>query len=378
MNLPPTIANSNYPEILCWGRSSIELADVVYESYLDVLISTFVDRVSEPDNDQSSRFWSLPKASIRRIMEAPETYNQLVRAIRGPDHRFDCHIRDSVDVEMARHSSKEDRYAAKKWSATGDLFFDVTDEPEFDECGWRIGGYFAAHLLGNKLPLDNQSIHARRSMPVAPFRSVQFGDPEPMSLNEERTAASKIVESFDMVEAMVPCAATFILRYAKSLVLRKNSLSSGVFQSASRNAFIGQIVFLNAHEPHVDREYIAESLVHESIHSLLWRAEILDHFIVDSNKPLGTTRSPWSGEQIYYYTLLQACLVWYGIYCFWSKVLSQTSLFRKERVAFLCERAKLGFLVDDYEASLGSHRDNLKHGVYETFIELRNRVARVD
>ena len=371
----PTIADSNYPEILSWSKYSIDLADVVYKSYINVLITCFIEHLSNLNTELYGRFRALPETSAQRIIEAPETYNQLVRATRNEDNQFYCHILDGVEVEMARNYCNEECCAIKKWSANGDLFFDVTNEPAFDKYGWRIGGYYAAHRLGGQIPLDNQSIHARRSMPVADFRSVQYGNPEPMSLVEEDRAASKIVESFNILAEVLPIAAKFILRYAKSIVLRKSSLSRGIFQSASRNAFIGQIVFLNAHEDHVDHEYVAESLIHESIHSLLWRAEILDHFIVDPNKHMGTVRSPWSGEEIYYYTLLQACLVWYGIFCFWSNVLDQQSFFQKERITFLLERARRGFLVDDYAASLGSHRGNLKYGVYEVFMEVRKRVG---
>ncbi|UIJ81835.1 aKG-HExxH-type peptide beta-hydroxylase [Rhizobium leguminosarum] len=368
-----TIENSGYPDAFSWGDTTIRLTDRVYEQYLEVLLRVFIEELSILSKEIQERFSTLPPESKMRLIEAPETYNLLVRRLRGDKVDVRSWIAQSVEAEWAilhrDHTCKPGT-----WSADGSFLFDKKTEVVRDSQGWIIGGWRENVLLDRKIPIDHHSPFARRDMPVAEFRSVQYGDPEAFRSGDERKAVDKIVKSYEKIRISLPVAADFISRYAKAIVIRRSSHADGVFQSASRNAFIGQIVLLNAHADHVDHEYMAESLVHESIHSLLWRAEILDHFLVDPEKEMGTVTSAWSGETIYYYTLLQACFVWYGIFNFWNKVCNNHAVFDKKRAGELLERSRRGFLSGEYKRSLLSNSDNLKRGVLNVFEDMRNRV----
>jgi HEXXH motif-containing protein len=329
--------------------------------------------LTELDNSFERRFDELPLPSKSRIVESPDVYNQITQYVRNQSNTLQNLLEQSIRVEELRNGLHL-HPCAGKWSANGDFLFDDVLEEKRDEAGWRIRGRFSAPLLGNKIPLDHHSPFARHPMPVAEFRSVQFGTAEPMTAKEEQCAITLVRRSFSKINSALPEAADFIGRCVNSIILRKTSSTGKIFQSASRNAFIGQIVLLNPHHDHVDDEDMAESLIHESIHALLWRAEILDHFLLNPNMEMGIVRSPWSGERIVYYTLLQACFVWYGIFWFWDAVTRSKSEFYPNRAIRLRDRARAGFHKEEYIMSLEQNCRNLKPGVFEVFKELREIV----
>ena len=371
----PAIAQSHYPEAFQWRAQTVHLTDRVFTVYLRVFLDTFLSILPELDENLERRFHKLSLRSKHLIVEAPDTYNQITKYLRHQDNRTREFLRRSITVEEARNGGRLD-VCTGMWSANGDFLSDSVVNESRDAAGWRSRGRFFAPLLAGHIPLDHHSIFARHPMPVAEFRSVRFGDAESMTPTEEARAISKVMESFGKIAQSLPVAANFISRYVNSIILRKTSRTNDLFQSASRNAFIGQIVLLNPHQDHVDDEYMAESLLHESIHSLLWRAEILDHFIFDAHMDMGLVQSPWSGEKIFYYTLLQACFVWYGLFWFWNTILSLETPFCASRALELRERARSGFLKPEYASALDQNRINLKSGVLEVFGELRDRVIR--
>lgn len=350
----------------------MELADRIYQAYLEVLIPTFFEAARDIAHESLALFKDLPAGSQKRVIEAPDTYNQLTRVVRHERHDFDVYLSAATMAEGVWAGQL--KASRPVWACDGAFLVDVSDAAVFGPEGWRYGGSYAAPRLGGAVPLDHHSPFAQRPMPVAEFRSVHYGDALPFRPKEECAAYSKINKAFQTIEKFHPVAAKFIVKYAKTVIARKGDASKGTFQSASRNAFIGQIVLLNAHEPHVDQEYIAESLIHESIHSLLWRAEILEHFLLDPSIDMGTVRSSWSGEKIYYYTLLQACFVWAGIFWFWRGMIETKATFSMPRMEQLKERARRGFLSDQYEASLSSGRINLRPAVWEVFMALQSEI----
>ncbi len=372
MNSLPTIGNSDYPEILRFSGDTLDLADEVYRAYLEMLIPTFFEVCRDLALEELAQYNDLGADSQKRVMEAPDTYNQLTKVLRREQNEFEGYISNAIRAERAWAGQLTT--AQPTWACDGSFLVDCSGRARFDSNGWRSGGGFLAPRLGGAVPLDHHSPFARKPMPVAEFRTVKYGNALPFQPEEETAVYSKINAAYSTVEKCHPIAAAFITRYAKAVIVRKGNTSKGTFQSASRNAFIGQIVLLNAHELHVDTEYIAESLIHESIHSLLWRAEILQHFLLDPKIPMGTVRSSWSGEEIYYYTLLQACFVWAGIYWFWREMMAANATFSMPRMVELSERARRGFLTSQYRQSLAKGRANLQPHVWEVFLQIQSEI----
>jgi HEXXH motif-containing protein len=114
--------------------------------------------------------------------------------------------------------------------------------------------------------------------------------------------------------------------------------------SSSFSQFIGLALLVNPHLPAVDVEKLTDSIVHESIHSMLFMLEEVEApFLLDRLSAKIMVTSPWSGNVINLHAYLHACLVWYGLYRFWRRV-SSTGEYSAERRRALQDKARSGFV----------------------------------
>lgn len=117
----------------------------------------------------------------------------------------------------------------------------------------------------------------------------------------------------------------------------------------------------------VDDSEIADGLVHESIHALLYMEEARQGWITDRALDVAdrVVLSPWSGNMISIRSFLQACFVWYGLASFWAKVLDRAPSSPFTSAPRLLARAVKGFAV----ASLTNILANYGTGISATVIE---------
>lgn len=121
---------------------------------------------------------------------------------------------------------------------------------------------------------------------------------------------------------------------------------SGKFTSGSTGQYIGRSIFCNSELASADIELLAESLVHEATHSLLYMHEALHPWVL-RDEPFDAEAvvvSPWSGATLPVRPFLQACFVWFALVNFWSlaqggRTFGQTRV--EERLAV----ARRGFLA---------------------------------
>jgi HEXXH motif-containing protein len=225
--------------------------------------------------------------------------------------------------------------------------------------------------------VDFFSPYARRDLPVAPFRPVRFGPYIPYCSSEIDTIVHKLETAAAMLNEINPVTASFVRVFAKTVVPRKEALNPDFFTSSSCNAYIGRIVLINPHLAYVDESSLIDALVHESIHSLLWRVELLNPFIVDLSKVKGTTRSPWTGSELHLYTFLQACFVWFGLWTFWSTPKAQ-ELFPAALVAKYVARARKGFEENRVIANVMKFKDALRPGLLNELESMQAQACSVN
>jgi hypothetical protein len=362
-----SIPDTGYEEILTWTQP-LDNSDIVYNQFNSLLCQSLTDFEDKELNYQISKLLKLPTRSFWRIVTSPDFYQRTIEACKGDLPNLIKFLNDSVLVEDFRYGHSDHSSTLGKWSANGDFYF---PGPSQDD-KWKINELYISPYLENRIPLDFISFHARREMPVEAFRPVQYGEANPFTEDEIIQTCLKVQNAFNKIKKSAPIAAEFILKYAKTIVLRKDMKNIDIFQSSSCNGYIGQIVLLNPHLHHVNEELIAESLVHESIHSLMWRAEILNHIIKDPMLSMETVVSPWSGFELHYYTILQAAFVWYGIANFWKLNLN-AGHFDNEKVKFYLSRAKKGFIDRSFLNQVDKHKYNLNDGMYQAFIQLADR-----
>ena len=361
-----TIHSTGYEHILTWEKD-LKNSNLVYNTFNKVLAQSLLSFDNPSLEKLLETLKTLPNESFWRILTSPDFYQRLIEASKGNLEGLVIFLQDSILVEEIRFGKKINLQQSK-WSANGDLFVPPDELNEINP-DWDFNHQYHSELLNDQLPLDFGSIHARRDMPVESFRPIKYGDAIPFSKEEKKITEEKVNNAFKKIAICTPIAAQFVLNYAKTIVLRKDFTNPKTFQSSSCNGYIGQIVLLNPHLSHVDEAYISESIIHESIHSLMWRAEVLSQIIKDPQKEMGTVISPWTGAELHYYTILQACFVWYGIANFWRMNLN-SDLFPKLRTKYLYERAIKGFEKQNFMNQVRKYSDNLSEGMFDCFIRL--------
>lgn len=112
--------------------------------------------------------------------------------------------------------------------------------------------------------------------------------------------------------------------------------------SLLRNARLTLI--LNGHLGRSGSASIAEAIVHEAIHSLLFMFEEVHAPFVPRNSDAEflIVRSPWSGKDLFLSAYVHACVVWYGLYWFWTAA-AEAEAWPAQYCNELRARARAGF-----------------------------------
>jgi hypothetical protein len=178
-------------------------------------------------------------------------------------------------------------------------------------------------------------------------------------------ALSRLEAAMRGIHAMDPGVAAFVQRFTLVANVLVDS-ETPKFTSGSTSQYIGRSLFCNAHLPGVDAELMAESLVHEAIHSLLYMHEVCERWILDEAviSREAIVQSPWSGAMLLLRPFLQACFVWFGLTRFWSRA-QHSSSFRPERIEARLATARGGFLKGPLDERIGGYVPNVDPTVIE-------------
>jgi hypothetical protein len=201
------------------------------------------------------------------------------------------------------------------------------------------------------------------------MRLEHYAVPSPRELAIGRLEAA--MRGIDAVDAGV---ASFVRRFTLVANVLVDS-ETPKFTSGSTSQYIGRSLFCNAHLPGVDVELMADSLVHEAIHSLLYMHEIREEWIDnDVLSRESVVESPWSGATLLVRPFLQACFVWFGLTHFWSLALGG-SAFRPERAEARLVMARRGFLNGPLEARIAGYVPHIAPPLLEMVRTMQATVA---
>lgn len=161
----------------------------------------------------------------------------------------------------------------------------------------------------------------------------------------ERDAA---VQKIDAAAAAIAESSVHALRFWNAchdvLAIRKAANASAKCSSNSftRNARLALIV--NAHLPGIRPASIADAIIHEAIHSLLFMYEETHAPLVsrDDEALSIVVASPWTGKELFLSAYVHACVIWYGLFWFWHAVRLRRSLSTKY-CDYFRRRAAKGF-----------------------------------
>jgi len=173
-----------------------------------------------------------------------------------------------------------------------------------------------------QLPMDAGSPYAA-TVDVA-GTSIRIPQPQAPYATEELAASlAKTSRAARGIQTAAPWAWDMVQDFTTMLLLLPDREAPTQFSSGSSGQFVGRSVVANAHLSKVRVEHVAEALVHEAIHGVLYMDEQHDPWVLDAALYAGPMRiaSPWTGNPLPLRPYLQACFVWYGLLSFWAQAL---------------------------------------------------------
>jgi subtilisin family serine protease len=196
----------------------------------------------------------------------------------------------------------------------------------------------------------------------------------PYTEEEANAIAATFAQAWDEV-ARVPAARRLVSRVLRVLVLRRDPARPDRWGASSIESFTGQATHENVEAASAGSGSLADSLVHESIHTLIYGIETRVPFLDRTTYARGAeATSGWSGRTLHLHAFFHACFVWYGLWCFWDRVLLDGSP-PPARFLRLRDEARKGFLGPTSRGEYRRLRPQLQPAAREALDTLWDELA---
>jgi len=299
------------PDVLRWEKASPAGLDTVYDTYVAFVSQALGYALSDLRRQDrgladhlATQLQTVPDPDFLRVILAPDfTYRLLWRR---PDRiqRVSEYLNQALHVEGVIAGREKADYEA--WSALGDVKVLQTGETAH---GVKIPGL-------PPLDLDSPNVTNPEFEPDPADDEVQF---HPLSNDIRPMVIDQMTTAWQQISATSTLVADFVGKFVQVIVLRSDN-ERKAFSGGSSHGCIGRVVIGNPHLDFVSDVRLADALVHEAIHALLYMQLY--------RAPWGTSHgayapdvrvvSPWTGAALPVTSFLQACFVWYGLLHFWS------------------------------------------------------------
>jgi hypothetical protein len=357
------IALDAIPQVLRWEDEEATAVRVHdgWASLIRERLHAFVDELRDGDAAAAVRvaaaLETLPEESLERLLLAPETTCRIFWRSRGDTPALARFLERAAGAEAVRIGLTETAEAGT-WTALGDFCAAPRVQapviPEFPTLDLDSPAARIVDLTGERYTVET----ARAPLAGA--------------------ARALVLERLAEVSKALPAAgdvvAWFVSRFTKVLILQRDDEQP--FSSGSNGQFVGRSVVANPQLEGIDGAVIADAVVHEAIHALLYMQELRRPWVLDETLYDTTPRavSPWSGRELPLRPFLQACFVWYGLLNFWARV-DAAGVFEESVRRGLLLRAAAGFLGDPLRLQLQPYRGTLRDEVVVAIDAMQDDVA---
>jgi hypothetical protein len=212
----------------------------------------------------------------------------------------------------------------------------------------------------------------------SPFGAVQVPDGLPLREQlrppEAARATHKLEFALANVHAIAPAAFELMREQVRVICVRVDRRAETAVGSSTSWSRPGHVGLTNVHLDYATEARIANALVHEAMHCLMFLAAREQPFLPDLEDRRGCRgRSPWTGRELPVATLVQAVYVWYGLVHFWSRA-ALARVFESGSVRAVLNEAAAGFLAPGFDATLQLIVDLGLTELADSFLMMRARV----
>jgi hypothetical protein len=354
------------PDSLGWGEERAAL-DAAHAYYVDHLGEALGWKLAEIRLVDPARGESLAAAArglgdvgFLRFLTAPEVSRRLIWGGPAPSEVAEF-FAGALAAEAAREG-QEIHFRVETWTALGDEAFRAD------------GSRHAWPRFDSMMPLDFGSPYAAR-IDLSGASDTAAEKRPPFEAAELELVHERLGRTFAAIAAAAPSAAWFAATFNKVLVLQKDPSAPDQLSSGSNGQYIGRSFLTNPERDHAREEDIADAVVHEAIHGLLYIHQTHAPWLRDRSLGDQATRvtSPWTGRGLPLHSFLEACFVWYGLLHFWCLALRAES-FDPGRTRLFLKRALRGFLQDPLVGFVEAYRPGIEPAVIDALDLMQSRV----
>ncbi len=190
----------------------------------------------------------------------------------------------------------------------------------------------------------------------------------PVSVEDASVILGKLHGAERLIKDINRNASAFSTQQTEVLAFRYEDEYPNGFSSGSFQTLPGFSLICNCHLPSVSERALADAIVHEAIHGIIYRFEAFGERLLKGDQA-GRLQvsSPWTGARLSVESFAQACLVWFGLHHFWKNASGgEPQGFDK--------RATKGFISSDYATCCRSSAEYLAPGVASRLEELAHHL----
>ena len=327
-------------------------------------------RTYDPNLAQSmtETFDALQARGKVRVITAPETYNYIssMRSEPGLSIIRICNYLNAESVLQGLGSAKAGYY-----TAPGDVYYASSTAP------YGLGGQHGsiqvlrAPILVDDLPIDFFSPNVQHAKETSGSGNAprEFGE----YANEEISEiVGRLQDAFSRIAKASIVAAQLIREFVKVIIPLKVPEGHG---STSQPRFPGRVMLRGVERS--DPGTLATSLVHESMHQLMYVLEYAGEFVMRlKREEKRTATSLWTGRDLELHSFIHACFVWYGLVQFWA-LPGMDDIFEQHERKREMARCLSGFKQQNPVDSLKPHAEKLRSDVVEVAATLQAKLGDV-
>jgi HEXXH motif-containing protein len=248
-------------------------------------------------DDLFAQVLALPKAHQKRLLLAPRT----THLFNGSGLEQQANLRAIVRAEqyIAKQISSPPKCT---WTALDDMYFAETNT----DCDHATSV--------NNIVVDVASPHHNDIMDQSRGSLIAYTREDVPSIVRKLSEATDCLYRTNRVAWNCLRSTVQVIGVARSADERLTMTGS-----CSNRSHIGKLGLINLHLIKYSQAMLLSALVHESIHSLIYKLELL-HDLYTDHQLAKTARltSPWSGRDLPLHSYVHACFVWYGLWHFWN------------------------------------------------------------
>lgn len=303
------------PDFLMWqaGNDLTRSACKIHVQYLYHQVKQWSNHA---DTDLFHSITTLPRSSQQRLLLAPRFYS-LMRSNNQPGADEIDSFKQFLDLERYLCNQDGDRPRGS-WTALWDFYL-APEEPVEEQapaCASSLsfrGQTFRAPMLGS-IVLDAFRPFTKADFPP-PMGEVTNHTPEELEFITWR-----LEQSLEQISRISRTARSAIDALVQVISLVRAPRSIKGTQSFSNKPVIGRMGLANADSNRWTVSKIADAMVHEAIHALIYKIELTNCLYLDNSIEAEPFRivSPWSGRKLPLHSFVHACFVWFGLWSFWG------------------------------------------------------------